>query len=64
MRTELQNKVVKAAKERIKNKPWYKGICCDALDGMTDEVINDCGFNDCVGELVLDTMFWDCPFDN
>jgi hypothetical protein len=54
--TEKQNQVVEAARERLKDRPWFKGICLDNLD--TDEEI-DKDFEECVEALVTDTIYWD-----
>ena len=38
MGTELQNKVFEAAKARLEQYPWYKGVCLDTLP-RTDEAV-------------------------
>jgi len=54
--TEKQQEVVHAAKVRLQDKPWFRGVCIDALP-HDDEIIKD--FDGCVQSLVLDTMYWE-----
>jgi hypothetical protein len=57
--TENQNNVVNEARKRLKDKPWYRGICLDNVP--TDSAIDAEGFEKAVQDVVLETSFWDNP---
>lgn len=53
-----QQKVFEAASEQLEKYSWYNGTCMN--DFPTEE---DCkqNFNDCVAQVVMETMYWDAP---
>lgn len=56
--TDKQQKVVEAAKERLKKYSWFTGVC---LDQLPDDARIDADFEGSVDLLVDDTAYWDGP---
>lgn len=56
--TDLQQKAVEAAKEILKDKPWFRGVCLDNLP--TDKEIEQ-NFDGAVASIVFETEYWDNP---
>ena len=59
--TELQNKVLEAAKIAMKDQGLFNGVCLDAFKILSDVEIERIGFANAVEEVIIDTMAWDCP---
>lgn len=57
--TELQGKVIEAARRKIENKSWFQGVCLDELKNLNDVMIEEIGFDNAVEIVVSDTMAWD-----
>lgn len=57
--TTLQKKVVETAKEKLRNEPWFRGVCLDSLPN--DHGIQRDGVDEVAGQLVCDTLLWDGP---
>ena len=56
--TDLQEKVIAAAREQLWNEPWFRGVYCD--DMPTDEDIEE-DFAGAVCAVVMETCYWDEP---
>lgn len=56
--SESQQKVFDSARQKLKDKKWFRGIC---LDNFPDE--QDCkdNFDDCVAQVCFETEMWDDP---
>lgn len=54
--TELQEKVTTAAKERLKNYKWFRGVCIDELP--SDKQISE-DFDGAVTDVTMSTAMWD-----
>jgi hypothetical protein len=56
--SENQQLVFNEALRKLKNKKWFKGVCCD--DFPSEE---DCAkhFGEAVGTLMFKTAMWDDP---
>lgn len=59
MRTELQEKVIAIAYDRLNDREWFNGICTDKLP--QDHEILRRGEDEVVKDLILDTQYWDDP---
>jgi len=57
-KTELQQKVLLEVEARLKDKPWFKGVCTDKLP--TDEAIKE-DFLRAVQSVQMETEYWDKP---
>lgn len=56
--SELQERVLSAAIERLRDQPWYSGICVTSFP--SDEVISQ-NFDDAVAQVCDWTESWDNP---
>lgn len=55
--SELQNKVIMAAKELIGDKPWFCGLNFEAL--WDDQTIEKEGVQAAAQALAMETALWD-----
>ena len=56
MKTEAQFAVYNEAKRRLKEEPWFHGVCMDEFP--LDSACRD-HFEDAIESVVAATMFWD-----
>lgn len=56
--TDAQKRVVNEARNRLKNLPWYSGICIDNLP--TEEEISE-SFENAVLAVCAETAMYDSP---
>jgi len=57
--TPLQQEVVNRARERLKDKTWFRGLCLDGL--WEDEDIQRDGVEAAATALAMETAMWDAP---
>lgn len=57
--TSLQQQVFDLAKSRLKDKPWFRGICGDSIP--SDEEIQRNGVECSVVTVEFETAMWDDP---
>jgi hypothetical protein len=61
--TDLQKEVVDQAYDRMRNKPWFSGVCLDIFGRGksydTDQKILEAGFENVVRDVIADTEYWD-----
>lgn len=53
-----QQEAVNLAKEKLKDKPWFEGVCIDNLP--TEEECKE-NLEDAVNSIVFETCMWDAP---
>ena len=56
-RSRTQQQIIDAARERMKDKPWFRGVCVNNLP--SDPEIAKMGIPEAVDQLVDDTMTLD-----
>ena len=52
----FKERVVDAVKERLKDKPWYQGVCLDTIKDFREDQFDE-AVNSCTNE----TIYWDAP---
>lgn len=57
--TELQKQVFERAREQLKQKDWFRGVCMD--DFPSDFDIQRDGVETSATHVMLATAYWDCP---
>lgn len=55
--TNLQDSVFRLARRRIKNRPWYRGVCTDLMP--SDDKIKMIGRRRASDILIADTIYYD-----
>jgi len=56
--TEMQEKVIAAAREKLRHEPWFRGISCA---DMPDDSEIEKDFDGAVAGVVMETCYWDAP---
>lgn len=57
--TQKQRQAIKLARDRLKNKLWYRGVCVDKLPQTDQEIDALGGIEEVADMLVADTEHWD-----
>lgn len=55
---EFEDQVVKGARERLQNEPWFKEICLDMISGLHR---NNVEVDIAISRVIDDTMYWNSP---
>lgn len=58
--TELQQKVISIATEKLSKYPWFKNVCTDRLPS-DEKLQSKSGIQDAVDVVIYDTTYFDAP---